>query len=181
MLSAWFRMKFPHIVAGSHASSAPILFFPGSVSPYAFNELVSRQYNNYCPGMKDQVTSAFQTLVSIQTNPAQFSTLTQIFNTCSPVQTANQVQTIMDTVSNALGTMQMVDYPYATDFLGSLPANPVHTACSWAQGNYTNPSDLDKVRMLSIMLNVFQNSTGTTPCTDIGSNSSAKVGTALDT
>ena len=87
----------------------------------------------------------------------------------------------MDTVSNALVTMQMVDYPYATDFLGSLPANPVHTSCSWAQGNYTNPSDLDKVRMLTIMLNVFQNSTGTTPCTDNGSNSSAKVGTALDT
>ena len=42
MLAAWFRMKFPHIIQGAHASSAPIMFFPGSVSPYAFNELVTR-------------------------------------------------------------------------------------------------------------------------------------------
>jgi lysosomal Pro-X carboxypeptidase len=53
MLAAWFRMKYPHVIQGSHASSAPILFFPGSVSPYAFNELVTRSYNNYCPGIKN--------------------------------------------------------------------------------------------------------------------------------
>jgi hypothetical protein len=75
----------------------------------------------------------------------------------------------MDTISGALGTMQMVDYPYATDFLGALPANPVKTACSWAQGNYTTVKDnMDYVRMLQIMFNVFQNSTGTVTCTDVG-------------
>jgi len=37
MLAAWFRMKYPHIVQVAYASSAPILYFPGSVSPYAFN------------------------------------------------------------------------------------------------------------------------------------------------
>jgi lysosomal Pro-X carboxypeptidase len=42
MLAAWFRMKYPHVIQGAHAASAPILFFPGSVSPYAFNELVTR-------------------------------------------------------------------------------------------------------------------------------------------
>ncbi len=87
----------------------------------------------------------------------------------------------MDTISGALGTMQMVDYPYATDFLGSLPANPVHTACSWAQGNYTKISeDMDYVRMLQIMLNVFQNSTGQLQCTDIGDGSQTKVQGGLD-
>jgi lysosomal Pro-X carboxypeptidase len=36
MLASWMRMKYPHIIQGAHAASAPILFFPGTVSPYAF-------------------------------------------------------------------------------------------------------------------------------------------------
>lgn len=44
MLAAWFRMKYPQHVQGALASSAPILFFPGGVSPYAFQELVTRSY-----------------------------------------------------------------------------------------------------------------------------------------
>ena len=63
----------------------------------------------------------------------------------------------------------MVDYPYATDFVGALPANPVKTACTWAQGNFTTiSSNTDYVKMLQIMLNVFQNYTGTLPCMDVG-------------
>ena len=62
MLAAWFRMKYPHVVVGAHAASAPILFFPGSVSPYAFNELVTRSYNNYCPGIRDSARAGFQLL-----------------------------------------------------------------------------------------------------------------------
>jgi hypothetical protein len=155
MLAAWFRMKYPHIIQGAHASSAPILFFPGSVSPYAFNELVTRSYNAYCPGIKQSVFLGFMNLLQLSKDPTQYATLSSIFQTCSPIVGPDQVQTIVDTVNNALGTMQMVDYPYATNFLGALPANPVKTACTWAQGNYTTPSNLETVKMLQIMLNVF--------------------------
>lgn len=56
MLAAWFRMKYPHIIQGSHAASAPILFFPGSVSPYAFNQLTARTYRAATTAMENYDT-----------------------------------------------------------------------------------------------------------------------------
>ena len=52
MLAAWLRMKFPHTFQGALASSAPILFFEGSVSPYAYNEVATASFAKYdasCP------------------------------------------------------------------------------------------------------------------------------------
>ena len=47
MLAAWFRMKYPHVVQIAYAASAPIMYFPGTVSPYAFNQVVSKEYHKY--------------------------------------------------------------------------------------------------------------------------------------
>ena len=161
MLAAWMRMKFPHVIHGAHASSAPIMFFPGSVSPYAFNELVTRQWEKYRAGTKQSVYNGFMALKSYSTMVAQWQTLTEIFKTCTPINLPEQVNMIADMINSAIGTMQMVDYPYATDFLGALPANPVNTTIGWMYSNVSNiATNMDYVRRLQVILNVFQNSTG---------------------
>ena len=39
MLAAYIRMKFPNVVAGAIASSAPIRYFQGSTDTEAFNKV----------------------------------------------------------------------------------------------------------------------------------------------
>lgn len=168
MLAAWMRIKFPHIIHGAHASSAPIMFFPGSVSPYSFNELVTRQWEKYRAGTKASVYNGFMALQRLRTDASQWEALDNLFQTCQPITVYEQVDKISGMINDAIGTMQMVDYPYATNFLGSLPANPVNTTINWMYGNVsTATTDMDYVRRLQVVLNVFQNSSGMVNCTDI--------------
>lgn len=44
MLAAWIRMKYPHLVTGALASSAPILQFPGVVPCDIFNRILTSVY-----------------------------------------------------------------------------------------------------------------------------------------
>jgi len=53
MLAAWLRMKYPHVFQGALASSAPILFFDGATSPYAYNEIATKAFAKKDPTCPD--------------------------------------------------------------------------------------------------------------------------------
>ena len=56
----------------------------------------------------------------------------------------DDVDLLIATLSDGLGTMAMVNYPYPTTFVMNLPAWPMQKAC-WAAGNYTAPTQ-DELR-----------------------------------
>lgn len=52
MLAAYFRMKYPHIVAGAIAASAPIHMYPGMAPCEAYSRIVTSGFriaNDNCP------------------------------------------------------------------------------------------------------------------------------------
>lgn len=53
--SAWFRLKYPHIVAGSIASSAPVRGFDGLTDPNEFNRIVTKDFEDVEPRCADLI------------------------------------------------------------------------------------------------------------------------------
>lgn len=64
MLAGWFRLKYPNIVAGAIAASAPIICGNDTVQ-YAFNEIVTDDYA--AAGCSQGMQKAFTQISSLLT------------------------------------------------------------------------------------------------------------------
>lgn len=126
MLTAYMRFKYPNIVDGGLAASAPI--FP--MGKYDFYRAVTedcRQYNPKCPV---RVKEAFSQIFRLaQNGTVGYDFLTSKFKLCQGLS-ATSIQHFLLWIRNAFTTMAMVDYPYPAEFLGKLPAYPIHVACN---------------------------------------------------
>lgn len=70
----------------------------------------------------------------------KYANLNEIWNPCTPITTSAQVQAIIDFVSDQIGTCAMVNYPYPTEFIGSLPAWPINHTCAMVNAFVPTPA-----------------------------------------
>jgi len=166
MLSAWFRLKYPHLVAGALAASAPIWLFPGTgVSQYVYNEIITNTFakaDANCP--KYIQTALIAANASAQT-PAGLAMLSQVFKPCSPLQNTSDWWALYAYLIDGFSSLTMADYPYPTNFEGPMPAWPATVFCQRMASvwNSTTP-----VIALAAGLQVAFNWTGQTPCYFLG-------------
>ncbi|XP_028319763.1 thymus-specific serine protease [Gouania willdenowi] len=88
-LAAWFRLKYPHLVSASVATSAPV---HGTVNFPEYLEVVWRSLasvNTNCPVL---VKKASDTLAERLKDPKTYDNITRDFNLCTKLQ----IQTEMD-------------------------------------------------------------------------------------
>ena len=136
MLSAWFRLRYPHIVDAALAASAPV-FAAGPNVDYAFFQTVTDDFagaDPRCPGERacvcacgragvetlalqshslawlgaDLVRTAFSQLQALaaQGQPG-FNALTQQFSLCNPVRSAADANHLLLWVVNAFTSIAM--------------------------------------------------------------------------
>lgn len=176
MLSAWFRIKYPHLVDGALAASAPIFHFPGTVDPELFNYIVTEDYNNVDPNCPTNAYAGFQALNNNAGNSQYYFTFQQIFKTCQYIKSADDVQNLINYVNGALVYMAMTDYPYPTNFLNPMPAFPVDVGCDMLL-LVANPKNITQVlTALYDASNIYYNFSGNLPCNDITGSGSSSLG-----
>nr|KAG5712112.1 hypothetical protein BaRGS_020838 [Batillaria attramentaria] len=142
MLSAYMRFKYPNLVTGSLAASAPIYMLdPRFDRSFFFSHVTYDFAMTGAAGCVDQVKKGFQTMDQLVRQGLKgLEQLTMDFQLCSPlVDSEPMYKHLQGWVRNAFTYLAMLDYPYPTDFLGmNLPANPVQTACNVLM-NATDP------------------------------------------
>lgn len=76
------------------------------------------------------IKEAWEHIEDIRDNkPDDYAELSTLLNTCKPLATKDDMNNLYNHFVNGYSYMAMTDYPYETDFLQPMPANPVNAAC----------------------------------------------------
>ncbi|MCP9258285.1 Lysosomal Pro-X carboxypeptidase [Dirofilaria immitis] len=135
MLAAWIRIKYPHLVEGSIASSAPVFWFT-DMSMYvpedAYNHIVKRSFvNSGC--IEENILNGWTALKNLSSTPSGRAYLNHLFHLDrkSYINVSTDWIMLREYLENIFESMAMVNYPYPTNYLAELPGWPVKVACQF--------------------------------------------------
>ncbi|CAJ0598098.1 unnamed protein product [Cylicocyclus nassatus] len=162
MLSAWFRIKYPHVVTGAWAASAPLLYFRGgNVDQGAFDAITTNTFVN--AGCNRYIVAhSWNAILNLSSTAEGRDFLNTQFN----IDPKSKINSTADGWNlnyyfrEAIEYMAMVDYPYPTGFLKPLPAWPVKVACSFMSTPGDSFSDKELATRMYYASNVYYNHTG---------------------
>jgi dipeptidyl-peptidase-2 len=166
VLSAFIRVRYPNLISGAIAASAPIKYISNQVD-YSFFAAATQDYSNYDASCVTNIRSAYAALESM-ISAAQYQDIAKAMNLCAvpvgPGQPPGPNQPTTEHVLlwtvNSLLSLAQFDYPYPTNFEAPLPGFPVNTACD-IMSNATGVSDpFELVALLGQAAGLFYNGTG---------------------
>ncbi|GBP76885.1 Lysosomal Pro-X carboxypeptidase [Eumeta japonica] len=162
MLAAYFRIKYPHLVQGAIAASAPIHQFTGMVPCDVFDRIVTSGFRVANTNCASNIRKSWTVIRNFAKNTNNTDWLKTEWKLCDPVKNQTDVDQLVDFLRSIYETLAMVNYPYDCDFLVPLPGNPVRYVCQFLEdGNLT---DKNLLKALGQVINTYTNYTGKTHC-----------------
>ena len=184
MLATWFRAKYPHLVDGAVAGSAPIWSFIGEsppVDPNAFALGVSfdaTAWGGSPPACEGNVRRAFAELLSRASSGRGVASVAEPLRLCggsSAPRDADDIARLAYWLQDAFDYLAMGNFPYPDSYIlmgdGTLPAFPFRAACEKSAGDprlarETRRDPDASLRVLADFADVYYNYTRALPCFD---------------
>nr|CAB3239873.1 dipeptidyl peptidase 2 [Phallusia mammillata] len=126
-LAAYMRMKYPNLIAGSLAASAPLYWITGHGDRHGFWKSVTEIFGKQGSACVDRIKEGFKDTNDFAAK-GKFTEITAAFHTCEPV-TSETLDHLYEWIRNSFTDLAMMNYPYPSDFLAPLPGHPVKAAC----------------------------------------------------
>lgn len=167
MLAAWMRMKYPHLISGAWASSAPLLYVTdGGIPIGSFDNIATRTFTD--SGCNSYITYHWWEAIIRLSRTAEGATwLNENMNIDKRSLIVNSTggAYLNNYIREGFEYMAMVDYPYSTSFLKPMPGSPVIVACKYMNTPGTNFTDKHLATMAYQASQVYYNNNGTGPNT----------------
>jgi len=156
------RTKYPHLVDGSIAASAPVFWFRNvpNFPEDIYDQIVTRTFRLSGCNTK-AVLASFSAIKSLSQSEYGRSFLNEQFHLdeSSKIILYSDGDKLIGAIQAAMETLAMVDYPYEANFLAPLPAWPVKVVCK--HFNSKSQKSLEDYSLASYeLLNLFYNSSG---------------------
>ncbi|XP_073937888.1 lysosomal Pro-X carboxypeptidase isoform X2 [Castor canadensis] len=173
MLAAWFRMKYPHLVVGALAASAPIWQFEDLVPCGLFMKIVTEDFRKSNSNCSESIRRSWAAIDRLASTSSGLRGLSQMLRLCSPL-TSEDIERLKDWITETWVNLAMVDYPYESNFLQPLPAWPIKVVCQFLN----NPDVSDSLMLENIFqaLNVYYNYSGQVKCLNMSEIATSSLG-----
>ncbi|TYZ57507.1 hypothetical protein PybrP1_004350 [[Pythium] brassicae (nom. inval.)] len=177
MLGTWLRLKYPHVVNGVIAASAPIRAFMGDkqhpVDTEGFQRVVTFDMSaqaGSAPNCVGNVRRALSRLLELATSADGRQELMRALRVCesNPLRSEADVAAVVNAVVDAYGNLAMGNYPYPSSYMTSgasvLPAYPMRAACEHLKDDFREADSTALLAALRESVGVFLNSTKRETC-----------------
>ena len=163
MLAAWLKQKYPHLILGSLASSAPVWQFNANcLSFYNVTTNSYKQADSTCPQL---ILASWEAINNLSKTRNGLEQLTSIFHTCENITDVSLFKSWLKEIY--VNTAQ-INYPHASSSDNFLPPRPVKVLCSnitsHIQSVKSNVDDVTLLKSIYSGINVFLNYTGSEKC-----------------
>ncbi|KAJ8410889.1 hypothetical protein AAFF_G00188460 [Aldrovandia affinis] len=174
MLAAWMRMKYPHIVSGALAASAPIWQFTDMVPCGVFYQIVTQDFRSNGVGCAESIQRSWKAVDNMSSTVEGLQWLSSEFGLCIPLKVKEEAAVLKSWLQETWVNLAMVDYPYAADFLQPLPRWPIKVVCRHLTDS-TAP-DEQLLHGISQAVKVYYNYTGSAQCLNMSQTATGNLG-----
>ncbi|XP_062241862.1 lysosomal Pro-X carboxypeptidase [Platichthys flesus] len=175
MLSAWLRMKYPNVVVGALAASAPIWQFPGLVPCGDFHRTVTQDFARSGYNCEANIRKSWKAINNVSSTASGLQWLSEEFSLCSPLKNKMDAVAFKNWLQETWVNLAMVDYPYEANFLQPLPRWPIQVVCKYLSLDST-ASDHQLLHGVSQAAKVYYNYTGSSSCLNTSQTATGSLG-----